>query len=77
MSPPLRTRGPMKRKDIPLLLVMGMKKTCDVCGKPAIGIQMLGCCSASVCEEHAESFMKELKPGEQKSWGTCFFYRFE
>ncbi len=54
-----------------------MKRTCDVCGKDAIGIQCLGCCAATVCLEHAESALRELKPGERKEWGACFYLRFE
>jgi len=54
-----------------------MKKTCDVCGKEAIGIQILGCCSSSVCEEHALAPMRDMKPGEKKEWGGCFFWRYE
>jgi hypothetical protein len=54
-----------------------MKKTCDVCGKEAIGIQCLGCCASTVCGEHAEQMLRELKPGEKKEWGVCYYYRFE
>jgi hypothetical protein len=54
-----------------------MKTTCDKCGKKAIGIQILGCCSMVVCEEHAEEMMRTMKPGEKKNWGTCYFYRYE
>ncbi len=55
---------------------MEMKKTCDVCGKEAIGMQIMGCCSSILCEEHADVHLKELKPGEKKEWGVCYFYRF-
>jgi hypothetical protein len=54
-----------------------MKRTCDVCGKEAIGIQCLGCCGSTVCKEHAEIQLREMKPGERKEWGICYFYRFE
>jgi hypothetical protein len=56
--------------------VENMKITCDVCGKRAIGIQILGCCCSTVCEEHAEQQLRELKPGEKKEWGVCYFVRF-
>jgi hypothetical protein len=29
-----------------------MRRTCDVCGREAIGLQIMGCCTAIVCEEH-------------------------
>ncbi len=54
-----------------------MKKTCDVCGKEAIGIQVLGCCASTVCSEHAEQMLRELNPGEKKTWGACYFERYE
>jgi len=54
-----------------------MKKTCDICEKEAIGVQCLGCCSVTVCEDHAEGFLKELKPGEKKEWGACYYYRYQ
>ena len=42
----------------------GDETTCQVCGKPAIGMEILGCCKCVVCEEHAsihlETFL-ELK----------------
>lgn len=53
-----------------------VKRTCDVCGKDAIGMQTLGCCSSTVCEEHAESQLREMRPGEKKEWGICYFVRF-
>jgi len=54
----------------------GRKKTCDVCGKEAVGMQILGCCASTVCEEHAEYQLRDMKPGEQKEWGVCYFFRF-
>lgn len=54
----------------------GMKRTCDVCGEEAVGMQILGCCCSTVCEEHAEYHLREMKPGEKKEWGVCYFYRF-
>ena len=54
-----------------------VKKTCDVCGRKAIGIQVLGCCGSVVCEVHAEDRLKHMSPGEKIEWGSCFFYRYE
>ncbi len=51
-------------------------KTCAICGKPAIGLQFYGCCCTPVCEDHAETALRELKPGEKKEWGVCYFWRF-
>ncbi len=54
-----------------------MKPVCDICGKEAIGIQCLGCCGTTVCGDHALPILRDLKPGEKKDWGACYFYRFE
>jgi hypothetical protein len=51
-------------------------KSCDLCGKPAIGIQFYGCCSTAVCREHAESRLLELEPGAKREWGVCYYWRF-
>jgi hypothetical protein len=53
-----------------------MRYSCSVCGKEAIGMQIMGCCTAFVCEEHAEPMLRGLKPGEIKEWGICCFQRF-
>ena len=53
-----------------------MRRTCSVCGKEAIGLQIMGCCTALVCGEHAEPMLRELKPGEIREWGICCFQRF-
>ena len=53
------------------------RPVCEVCGKEAIGIQSLGCCASTVCEEHAEPQLRDAKPGETISWGVCAFHRFE
>lgn len=53
-----------------------MPRVCDVCGKEAIGMQIMGCCTSTVCEEHAEPMLRGLKPGELKEWGICCFLRF-
>jgi hypothetical protein len=53
-----------------------MRRTCTVCGKEAIGMQILECCTSLVCEEHADPMLRDLKPGELKEWGVCCFLRF-
>lgn len=52
------------------------KKICDVCGREAIGMQILGCCASTVCDEHAEQQLRGLSPGEKLQWGVCYFVRF-
>ncbi|MDD1639403.1 MAG: hypothetical protein LUQ42_04515 [Methanomicrobiales archaeon] len=52
------------------------RRYCEVCGREAIGLQIMGCCHSFVCEEHAEPMLRELKPGELKEWGVCCFQRF-
>ncbi len=49
---------------------------CEICGRDAIGIQCLGCCAAKVCVEHAVAQLREMKPGEHREWGVCYFIRF-
>ena len=39
-------------------------------------MQIMGCCTSFVCEEHAEPMLRELKAGEIKEWGICCFHRF-
>jgi hypothetical protein len=53
-----------------------MRYSCSVCGKEAIGMQIMECCTTFVCEEHAEQMLRDLKPGEIKEWGVCCFKRF-
>ena len=50
---------------------------CDFCGDAAIGVQILGCCKQEVCYRHAEPQLREMKPGEEKSWGICYFVRYD
>lgn len=50
---------------------------CDFCGRKAIGMQILGCTQQVVCEEHAEKMLVEMGPGEKKSWGDCYYVKFE
>ncbi|OPY44390.1 MAG: hypothetical protein A4E42_01035 [Methanoregulaceae archaeon PtaU1.Bin222] len=66
----------LRRTGVPEFLMSDRKQTCDVCGREAIGIQSLGCCASTVCEEHADPQMRSMKPGEKKEWGICFFHRF-
>ncbi len=49
---------------------------CDFCAKKAIGMQILGCTTQNVCEDHAEKMLVALKPGERKDWGDCYFVRY-
>jgi hypothetical protein len=56
---------------------MAEKPKCERCEKDAIGIQSLGCCTASVCEDHADNLLLALKPGEKQSYGECYFERFD
>lgn len=50
---------------------------CDLCGRPAVGFQVMGCCGYHVCEDHADPHLRDLKPGEKLEWGACFFWRYE
>jgi hypothetical protein len=49
---------------------------CQVCGKPAIGMQIFGCCSSTVCEDHAEKTLLIMEPGERSEYGACYFWRY-
>ena len=55
---------------------MDEEHTCAECNKRAIGIQAFGCCTAYVCEGHAHSILRALKPGERYSTGECCFERY-
>ncbi|NLV26371.1 MAG: hypothetical protein GXY48_04285 [Methanomicrobiales archaeon] len=52
------------------------EKFCQICGKPAIGIEILGCCKQVVCEDHASSFLKNLSPGEHLNAEACYYVRY-
>ncbi len=39
-------------------------------------MQILGCVAQEVCEDHAEKMLVEMKPGERKDWGECYFIRY-
>jgi len=58
-------------------MIMAEKPKCEVCDKEAIGFQSFGCCFAYVCEEHADSLLLALKPGEKQSFGDCYLERFD
>lgn len=55
---------------------MTHNQRCDFCAKKAIGMQILGCVTQNVCEDHAEKMLVEMKPGERKGWGECYFVRY-
>ena len=55
---------------------MAEKPTCEYCGKDAIGFQSLEGGFEYVCQDHAHSLLLELKPGEKKSFGVCYFERY-
>ena len=54
----------------------GDETICQVCGKPAIGLEILGCCKAVVCEDHASSFLRNLSFGEKLESGACYYVRY-
>ena len=49
---------------------------CQVCKKPAIGMQILGCCEVIVCEEHADPTLRGMQPGERFECGACYYVRY-
>jgi len=59
------------------VIIMAEKRKCEYCEKDAIGYQGFGCCSAYVCLDHAENFVRDLKPGEKLVSGECYFERFD
>lgn len=54
----------------------GNEEFCQVCGKPAIGLEILGCCKVVVCEDHASPFLKNLSSGERMESGACYYVRY-
>ncbi|TAJ43845.1 hypothetical protein [Methanofollis fontis] len=50
---------------------------CAICGKPAIGMEIYGCCAAEVCREHASERLLALSPGERRDEGACMLWRYE
>jgi hypothetical protein len=55
---------------------MAERQKCEYCKKDAIGYQGFGCCAAYVCADHADHLVLELKPGEKKVSGECYFERY-
>lgn len=49
---------------------------CQVCTKPAIGMQILGCCAVIVCEDHADPTLLGMQPGERFECGACYYVRY-
>ncbi|NMB77590.1 MAG: hypothetical protein GYA23_00665 [Methanomicrobiales archaeon] len=47
---------------------------CAFCEKPAIGFQVITCSYLHVCEDHADSHILALKPGETQSCGPSFYF---
>lgn len=57
-------------------ITMAKKPKCEFCEKEAIGIQSLGCCVSPVCQDHADSSLLALKPGEKQAYDYCYLERF-
>ena len=55
---------------------MAEKQKCERCEKAAIGLQSLEGGFEYVCEDHADSALKSMKPGEKKVFGVCVFERY-
>jgi len=53
------------------------KPKCEYCEKAAIGIQSLGSCVSYVCQEHSDSSLLALKPGEKRAYDYCYLERFD
>ncbi len=53
------------------------RKKCEYCDKDAIGLQSLEGAFAYVCEDHADSLLLALKPGEKKLFGVCYCERYD
>lgn len=51
-------------------------EVCEVCGRPAIGMQSLGCCASTVCTEHAAPALRDARPGEMIVTECCVYHRF-
>ena len=57
-------------------MIMAEKTKCEYCEKDAIGLQSLEGDFAYVCQDHADSLLLALKPGEKKIYGVCVFERY-
>ncbi|MCK9579134.1 MAG: hypothetical protein M0Q92_01640 [Methanoregula sp.] len=56
---------------------MAERKKCEYCEQDAIGIQSLGSCVSLVCQNHADSSLLALKPGEKLAYEYCYLERFD
>jgi hypothetical protein len=56
---------------------MAEKQKCERCGKDAIGLESMEGGFEYVCEDHADSLLLALKPGEKKVYGVCVLERFK
>lgn len=57
-------------------MTMAEKIKCELCDKDAIGIQSLGTCVSYLCEDHADSSLLALRPGEKRAYDYCYLERF-
>ena len=55
---------------------MDRPEKCQFCTKDVIGYQGFACCAEYVCADHANPMLLELKPGERKVSGECYFERY-
>ncbi|MEN6611739.1 MAG: hypothetical protein ABFC24_12935 [Methanoregulaceae archaeon] len=58
-------------------MIMAEKRKCERCGKDAIGFQSMEGGFEYVCQDHADTLLLGLKPGEKKSYGVCYLERYE
>ena len=56
---------------------MAQKHKCECCEKDAIGLQSFGYVVTYVCEDHADSSLLALKPGEKQAYEYCYLERFD
>jgi hypothetical protein len=56
---------------------MDKKPQCERCQKDAIGIQSFGYCVNYFCEDHADTLLLALKPGEKQAYEYCYLERFD
>ena len=56
---------------------MEEKPKCDRCGKESIGFESMEGGFEYVCEDHADSLLLALKPGEKKVYGVCVLERYK
>jgi hypothetical protein len=58
-------------------MIMAEKIKCEYCEKDAIGFQSFEGAFACVCQDHADGLLLALRPGEKKSFGVCYFERYD